>query len=936
MSETFHLPPEDKAGFYDRLRSYAQRIDVDPQTNSVFWLAQDVFFDLSSGRASVDGLKTVLNQIEEDLFDERVDFLREQHGLPAAPAAESLKSKFSELAAQGFDAFKSAIEKDFGGIVFTAHPTFANSPEVRHALANRAAGGAAKLSDLTTEQRLPGKITLEEEHSEAQAAITLAQKSLQSYLGMLLDIARTAFPDEWKTLVPSAPTLASWVTYDIDGRNDIAWWTSVGFRLQEKSEQLNRYAKSLSEVQIDAPLEAEKSSIVELLRSGAVLCAEQAKSFFEDLNDPEKLVEAANLLTQENDARIVSLSGIRQRISDLIAQSGDAAAKDLMILSSEMATLGLGTATIHLRINAAQLQSVLRRDLGLATEDHDIGQVALDTLARGIKEGSPIQINFSDLFLEQATAKRQLMLCAQISKHIDSDRPIRFLIAESENPATVLGALYLADLYGVSDKLDISPLFETPEALENGGRFIERLLQVEAFRDYVQSRNQLSIQLGFSDAGRFIGQVSADIAIERIQNQIVRALAKFCPGTPLLIFNTHGESPGRGAWPGPFSKRLAHVLPHKTISNCEKLGIPLRHEVSFQGGDGYLHFNEQILSDTALFAFIDYSMFVERTDADDPFYTRSSLVWDFYRALRQWHESLFDDPSYGVLLSDFAGCFLIDAGSRPRRRSGGPTGPRSLRAISHNATLQQLGVMANTACGIGSSLEKETDDLVELINKSPRFRSLIDLAVFCRMRTSVPSLRGYAAVYSPSFWVASSKRSDAGVTGARVTIARLLENAETQYAIMSCANKFSIDLGRFDRLIARLDDAPSVESRHEARLAIHTIHAIRQGAMMRAMEIAGSLPVISTRLGFNVADIQTMILNMQLEEAIERLKTLYPRAGVEIEAFSKLHEPRSVQSDISPRDYANLHEEWITPLEDLLGLLIQTSQAISHAHFAYG
>ena len=936
MSEDRNLPSPSKMAFYDRLKDYAQRIDIDPQTNSVFRLAQDVFFDLSSGQLNVADLQTLLEDIEGDLFEERAEFIRQQHGLPEDRVRSDLSAKLKVLTETGFANFKQEIEKAIGGIVFTAHPTFANPQEVRHALAHRASGGNDKFSELSAEAKYAGKITLEGEHSEAQDAITKAQSSLKTYFDTVIDIARDAFPEDWRTLSPAGPTIASWVTYDIDGRNDISWWTSIGFRLQEKSDQLKRYAASLSEIALNGSDAAILEGITADLQNAAELCGTQAQAFFEDLSVPEKLVDAANLLTGHSEHRIVSLSEIRRKLSELAARADDSAAKKLILIDAEMRTLGLGTATIHLRINAAQIQSVLRRDLGLATEDHSIGQVALESLAKGIREQEPIQINFSDLFLEQATAKRQLMLCAQISKHIDGDQPIRFLIAESENPATVLAALYLADLYGVSDQIDISPLFETPEALENGGRFIERLLKVDAFRAYVQKRNQLSIQLGFSDAGRFIGQVSADIAIERIQNQIARALAKYCPGTPLLIFNTHGESPGRGAFPGPFAKRLAHVLPHYTISNCEKLGIPLRHEVSFQGGDGYLHFNEQNLSDSAFFAFIDYALFCERTDANDPFYSSSSLVWDFYRALRQWHETLFDDSNYGVLLSEFSGSFLIEAGSRPRRRTEGPTGPRSLRAISHNATLQQLGVMANTACGIGSSLEKETDDLVDLINRSPRLRALIDLAVFCRMRTSVPSLRGYAAVYSPSFWVASSKRDEAALSPARVTIAKLLENAQTQFAIMACANKFSIDLGQFDRLIERLDNAPSVEDRYEARLSIHTIHAIRQGAMMRAMEIAGGLPVISARHGFNISDIQTLILNMQIGEAVERLKTLYPRGGQDLEAFRKLDEPRSQQNNISPRDYAKIHDELITPLEQLLDLLNLTSQAISHAYFAYG
>ena len=54
------------------------------------------------------------------------------------------------------------------------------------------------------------------------------------------------------------------------------------------------------------------------------------------------------------------------------------------------------------------------------------------------------RVNLASIFLEAMTARRQLMLCAQFLKHIDADTPIRFLIAECEAPATVMGAVYLA------------------------------------------------------------------------------------------------------------------------------------------------------------------------------------------------------------------------------------------------------------------------------------------------------------------------------------------------------------------------------------------------------------------------------------------------------------------------------------------------------------
>ena len=69
------------------------------------------------------------------------------------------------------------------------------------------------------------------------------------------------------------------------------------------------------------------------------------------------------------------------------------------------------------------------------------------------------------------------MLATQILKHVDSDQPIRLLIAECERPLTIMSALYLAHKFGIADMIDISPLFETSYGLEHGEKIIDQLLR---------------------------------------------------------------------------------------------------------------------------------------------------------------------------------------------------------------------------------------------------------------------------------------------------------------------------------------------------------------------------------------------------------------------------------------------------------------------------
>lgn len=931
----------------EALSSHAKHIEHDPEANSVFAYAHDLFQMLEDGRAEIGDMETLIQDVFVTLLEERAEKFKAQHTIGENDVWACAEEELTKLANKGWDAFREAVESSRGGIVFTGHPTFALSQKLRSSF-------ASKVSDVSVKEKNPffelvrnderewsKNITLFEEHKEAQEALANAQNAMHEFAGRIIDVAKENFPKKWTSLRPQLPTIASWLGYDLDGRTDIHWSQSFAFRLNEKAVQLTRYAKTLSKIENVCEhndLKRTIGEIVQRIEAAADITGVEAKIFSKDLAIPKNLVDAANTLTAENDARIKSTDELLELIDGLIDAGSVCrkSAKALLILRAQIQMLQLGTARIHLRLNAAQIGTVISRDLNLETEHRDPDRGALRKLAKKAETAEALKVNFADLFLEQSSARRQFMMCAQILKHVDASSCIRFLIAESENPATVMAALYLARQYGVAEQLDISPLFETPRALETGGRFIEQLLKEPVYLSYLKSRGYLAIQLGFSDAGRFIGQVSADMAIERIHNLISIAVSQ--TGTPLelLIFNTHGESMGRGAWPGTFKQRFDHLLSGWTRYKSRKRGVPIKHEVSFQGGDGFLHFANPALAESTYAAFAAHLFEDIGEDVEnDPFYSRTDLVWDFYRALRQWHERLFDNEDYGRLLGDFATSFLVKAGSRQRRRASGPRGPRSLRAISHNATLQQIAAPLNTAAGIGSALRREHDQIIEVIKSSPRMRGLIRLAANARTVTSVPALRAYGRVFDPSFWVALTRRSSDENALAYRRIYYLLQQQETSSSIEKIANVLSIDLIKFDPILAQMDSVPSAEERHEARGLLHILHSIRQALMMKALSLAGRLPLVSRRHEDSVIDIMNQIKAMHISTAVEILKEIFPASRTEEINLQAIEEQGHMAGNPA-NGYDELHSRIIEPLEQIDRQLHMITLAVSQAYGAYG
>lgn len=931
----------DHKKLQDMLRAFADNGKSDPQTNSVFSLARQIFDQINmSGEPDYTGLTNVIDDIHLVTASNRAASIARQHGIDDAANQSwpTLLAKLDELSDESFEAFRDFVDAPKGGIVFTAHPTFSHPANLRSAIAglatNNDEAAQQSLKDaLQHDSRLwEDQITLYSEHDEAQSAIRRGNEGLRDFVQAMLDVARIKFPDRWTQLRPKIPTLASWTGYDLDGRTDIHWSQSVALRLSEKASQLSLYCARL-DADIFNGIDAASALRSDLQRA-ADLTRKEADAFNCDSENQDQFTAAVALLTETNPDRILCLKSTIARVDALVEATdlADDARAAALCLRTEMSTFQLGTAHIHLRVNAAQVRAVIKRDMGFEMNDASLGREVLNSLAEKAAEPVKKQPSFIDLMREQATARRQVILCYQILNHIDKGAPIRFLIAESENPAIVMGVLSLAREYGIDASLDISPLFETPDALESGGRFMQRLLREAEFQAYVKQRGRLSVQLGFSDAGRFIGQLAADIAIERIHNLILRELNAFDDDIDFLIFNTHGESMGRGAWPESFQDRFNHLLTPWIRNNARESGRRILHEVSFQGGDGYLHFANEVLARSTCAHFILSNIPDSAPEDTDDFYTRQDFIWDFYRGLRRWHEDLFENQDYGRLLSGFPASFLVKAGSRPRRRAAASFSLRNIRAISHNATLQQLGIPINTAGGVSAAAGRELETLVELVNSSHRLRKLIELAVKARLKTSIPVLRAYGTLYSPDFWVALSRHTTDENEYECHRVWESLSDGSTSLAVSRVANILSIDLRKFDHLLARLDNAPSVESRHENRLDMHALHAIRIAALMTAFRLLGKIPPISERHMLTVSQIREMGLSGDLSGAIEALETVFP-----IKSVNQSDQPADAGSEPSEDyGYGQIHREIILPLRATQEVLRNITLTVSHLYGAYG
>ena len=914
-----------------RLQELHQRTAETPLFNPVFQVGLELSRRIESGDLPLAELGDLVAELEREGLLARAQRL---HALlsPLAPADNHAAIE-ALTDAPDFADYAAKVRRPWVHVVFTAHPTFLLSQRQSEAVAAAATSGADPTAPVGIAPPEHSAISLDSEHAAAMAALTRAQTARDAINRQLLSQARARWPAQWRGLNPLPLRFASWVGYDMDGRTDISWSTSLRYRLSEKAERLGTYAAMLAE---NAP------DIATQLSRAQAYAQSMAAQFAADLSDPAALSAAANALTAAHPDKLISLDAVIAALETQAAAADDAAAEHLLTAAAAMRADGLGMGWIHFRVNASQLQNAVRRRIDPAGRLDLASQAALVAMRDLLAAANPLRANFAALAIENSTAVRQFLAMAQILHHIDADTPIRMLVAECEQPTTVLAALYFAKLFGIADKVDVSPLFETESALEHGGRFLDALLAEAAYRDYARVRGRVAIQTGFSDAGRFVGQIPAALAIERLQGRLSEAMAaNGLTDVAALVFNTHGESMGRGAHPSSFADRVAWPLSPWARRRFARAGVTLEPEVSFQGGDGYLLFGSPELALATLTRLAQASP--ASTDVAvpaDPFYRRTDLSLDFYRAIRRIQQDYLHSRTYARAVTAFGLGLLNDTGSRKSRRQSDLAADREMslrqiRAIPHNAVLQQLGYPVNVIAGFGTAAEGNYEGLAQLLTVSERGRQMVRLVRAANALASIKTVAAFGELFNSAYWASRPYRGDeTGVSEACLALAEYLTTDDRTGVFRRLASRLRVDALKLHRLLDLIPDEAPLAGREHTRRMLGVLQALRLALFQHMFLKAVSVPAFSRANDIAREDVLEMVFTLRIDEALAQMRRAFPVSFPQIGDFS-VAEP-SDYPDEAATGYGAIHRDFIDPIAQAQALALRITTAIANVFGAHG
>tara|TARA_R110002073_G_scaffold108336_5_gene243460 strand:+ start:30568 stop:33072 length:2505 start_codon:yes stop_codon:yes gene_type:complete len=304
----------------------------------------------------------------------------------------------------------------------------------------------------------------------------------------------------------------------------------------------------------------------------------------------------------------------------------------------------------------------------------------------------------------------------------------RYIISNNQTALNVMETFAMLNLSGFDEELpvDVIPLFETVDDLQNASDVMRILYSNSEYRKHVTQRgDKQTIMLGFSDGTKDGGYLMANWSIFKAKEALTKISREF--GIKVIFFDGRGGPPARGG--GKTHQFYASLGP--TIEDKEIQLTIQGQTISSNFGtlDSSQYNLEQLLS-----SGIKNEVFKGDVMTDEHRIIMDDLADTSYQAYVDFKNHPKFLP-YLEKMSTLQYYAKTNIGSRPSKRSQSDSLNFSdLRAIPFVGSWSQLKQNVPGFFGVGTALKKyeeqgEFDKVEDLHNHSDFFKTLLENSV---------------------------------------------------------------------------------------------------------------------------------------------------------------------------------------------------------------
>jgi phosphoenolpyruvate carboxylase len=409
------------------------------------------------------------------------------------------------------------------------------------------------------------------------------------------------------------------------------------------------------------------------------------------------------------------LDDIKQIEQSLINNNGERIARTIISpLKLQIKIFGFYFATIdvreHSELHLSTLNDVFTSS-GVTDSylnDDEITKATL--LLRELNSTRPL-VSINTNLSEQSQKVLDVFHVIRKAQHKFGSRAIEnYIISMSEHPSDILAVLLLAKEAGlvklhkdgtVSSSINVVPLFETIEDLQNAPAVLKTLFSYSVYCLHLAARDNLQeVMIGYSDSNKDGGYFTSHWELYRAQKAIHEVCSKH--GIKLRIFHGRGGTTGRGGG-GPLNRAIL-AQPPGTISGSLR--------VTEQGEMISTNYSHSVIAQRNLEEMINATLLSsagalaqnESSEWDQVMNQLSKTSFEMYQAFIT--DTRF--PEFFLQATPFKELSTLNIGSRPSKRtlSGGI---KDIRAVPWVFSWTQNRCLFPTWYGVGTACKNFID-----------------------------------------------------------------------------------------------------------------------------------------------------------------------------------------------------------------------------------
>lgn len=408
---------------------------------------------------------------------------------------------------------------------------------------------------------------------------------------------------------------------------------------------------------------------------------------------------------------------------------------DLTELMEAIEAFGFYLATIDMRQDSSVYEACVAELLASAgveaaysdLDEEEKCRVLLQTLQEDPRILSATHVPKSEL-LEKELAIFQA--ARELKDQLGEEVIQQNIISHSTSVSDLLELAVMLKEVGLVDKdkarVQIVPLFETIEDLDNSAATLEAYLSLPLAQRWIASKgNYQEIMLGYSDSNKDGGYLSSGWTLYKAQNELTQIGDRY--GVKITFFHGRGGTVGRGGGP---SYDAITSQPYGSIK--DRIRLTEQGEVigNKYGNKDAAYYNLEMLVSATLERMVT-QMITDPQEIDNYRSIMDEVVEDSYHIYRDlvFHHPHFYD--YFFAASPIREVSSLNIGSRPAARKT-ITEISGLRAIPWVFSWSQNRIMLPGWYGVGSSFQRFIEKAPENLEKLQRmyenwpfFRSLL-------------------------------------------------------------------------------------------------------------------------------------------------------------------------------------------------------------------